>query len=77
MASRSPATVRKACEARLFNLVPQELRDLNGVTVDHFKGGLDSWLKTVLRSTTNPGEAESSPDKLSTGQPPVVLEKEH
>ena len=72
MASRSPAAVRKACEAslrvrgaRLFNLVPQELRDLNGVTVDHFKGGLDSWLKTVLRSTNNQGEAEGSPDKLS------------
>ena len=67
MASRSPVAVTKACEAslrvrgaRLFNLVPQELRDLNGVTVDHFKGGLDSWLKTVPDQPTTQGRQRAA-----------------
>ena len=48
MAKRSPAAVKQAREtslqvkgARLFNLVPKELRGRSGVTVDNFKHGLD------------------------------------
>ena len=51
MAAGSPTSVRRAKEAslqvkgaRLFNLMPQDLRDMQGVTVDTFKAGLDSWL---------------------------------
>ena len=46
----APASVRKAREAslqvkgsRLFNLIPSELRGMDG-TVEQFKAGLDGWL---------------------------------
>ena len=50
----SAAAVKKAREsslqvkgARLYNLLPKELRDMQGVTVDTFKTSLDSWLSQV------------------------------
>ena len=62
MASSSPASVRRAREAslqvkgaRLFNLVPRDLRDMSGVTVDTFKSGLDVWLKNIPDQPTIPG----------------------
>ena len=33
--------------AKLFNLLPIELRGLDGVTVDAFKAKLDMWLSTI------------------------------
>ena len=30
--------------AKLFNVLPQDLRNLNGVSVDTFKANLDTWL---------------------------------
>ena len=41
--------------ARLFNLVPRDLRDMSGVTVDTFKSGLDVWLKNIPDQPTIPG----------------------
>ena len=48
MSNQSAAAVRKAREsslqvkgARLFNLVPNDIMDMMGVTVDTFKVGLD------------------------------------
>ena len=62
MASNSPAAVRKAREAslpvkgaRLFNLVPKELRNMSGVSVDMFKSGLDAWLSKFPDQPTIPG----------------------
>ena len=61
-AAGSPASVRNAREAslrvkgaRLFNLLPKELRDLNNVTVDTFKSSLDSWLSGIPDQPTIPG----------------------
>ena len=49
----APARVKKAREAsfkvkcsRLFNLIPMELRGMDG-TVAKFKAGLDTWLATI------------------------------
>ena len=32
---------------RLFNVMPKELRDMQGVSLKTFKGRLDNWLRTV------------------------------
>ena len=49
-----PAAVTNAIEAslkvrgaRLFNLMPQYLRDMKDVSVDTFKANLDTWLATI------------------------------
>ena len=67
MATHSPPAVRKAREAslqvkgaRLFNLVPKEIRNLSGVTVDTFKSGLDAWLNQILDQPTIPGRQRSA-----------------
>ena len=61
MAANSPAAVRKARVtslqvkgARLFNLIPRDLRDMTSVTVDTFKAGLDGWLSTLPDKPTSP-----------------------
>ena len=58
----SPAIVRKAREssigvkgARLFNLLPLELRNLNCENVDTFKKNLDNFLHSVPDQPTVPG----------------------
>jgi ribonuclease P/MRP protein subunit RPP40 len=67
MATHSPPAVRKAREAslqvkgaRLFNLVPKEIRNLSGVTVDTFKSGLDAWLNQIPDQPTIPGRQRSA-----------------
>ena len=67
MASKSPAAVRKAREsslqvkgARLFNLVPKDLRNLTGVSVDTFKAGLDAWLTSIPDQPTIPGRQRAA-----------------
>ena len=32
----------------LFNVIPKEIRDMQGVSLEIFKGRLDNWLRTVL-----------------------------
>ena len=51
LVTSTPAAVRRAKEcslkvkgARLFNLIPKDLRNLDGVSVDNFKAALDCWL---------------------------------
>ena len=63
----APAAVRQAREAsmsvqgaRLFNLLPQHLRDMNVGTVDQFKHGLDTWLVTVPDQPTIPGRQRAA-----------------
>ena len=58
--------VRKAREgslnvkgAKLFNLIPKELRDMTG-TVDQFKAGLDEWLSTIPDQPTVAGRQRAA-----------------
>ena len=67
MASKSPTSVRRAREsslqvkgARLFNLVPRDLRDMTGVSVDSFKSRLDSWLTTIPDQPTISGRQRAA-----------------
>ena len=62
-----PAAVARAHEAslrvkgaKLFNLLPMELRGLDGVMVDTFKSGLDAWLGTVPDQPTIPGRKRAA-----------------
>ena len=55
----APAAVRRAKEAslavqgaRLFNIIPRHLRDIQTGTVDQFKAELDSWLTTIPDQTS-------------------------
>ena len=67
MASKSPAAVRKAREAslqvkgaRLFNLMPLNLRCMTGVSVDTFKADLDSWLASIPDQPTVTGRQRAA-----------------
>ena len=57
-----PASVRNALEtslrvkgARLYNLLPKELREQDGCSVESFKANLDTWLSIVPDQPTIPG----------------------
>ena len=65
--NKAPAAVRQAREAsvsvhgaRLFNLIPQHLRDTYTGSVDQFKMGLDTWLATVPDQPTIPGRQRAA-----------------
>ena len=67
MAMHSPSAVRKAREAslqvkgaRLFNLVPKEIRNMSGISVDNFKSGLDAWLTRIPDQQTVPGRQRAA-----------------
>ena len=67
MATTAVSAVRKAKEAslqvkgaRLFNLVPKEVRNMSGVTIDRFKYGLDTWLKSIPDQPTVPGRQRAA-----------------
>ena len=58
----APAHVRNARQAslgvkgcRLFNLLPQSLRDMQGTTMDNYKKELDSYLSTIPDQPTLAG----------------------
>ena len=62
-----PAAITNAHEAnlrvkgaKLFNLLPTELRGLDGVLVDTFKKGLDAWLGTVPDQPTIQGRQRAA-----------------
>ena len=64
---QAPAAVRKAREsslsvkgARLFNLLPQDLRDTCTGTVEQFKAKLDGWLALVPDQPTIPGRQRAA-----------------
>ena len=63
----SPASVRQAQEsslrvkgAKLFNIIPRELRGLDCVTVDTFKARLDAWLATIPDQPSIPGRQRAA-----------------
>ena len=67
VANGAPSAVKNAQEtslrvkgAKLFNLLPQELRNLDKVTVDTFKSNLDSWLNQVPDQPTIPGRQRAA-----------------
>ena len=67
IATDCPSSVKRAMEAslwvkgaKLFNLVPQEIRNLTGVTVDNFKLNLDMWLQSVPDQPTIPGRQRAA-----------------
>ena len=60
--SKSNSTVRNAVESslavkgsRIFNLLPQSLRDINSITADRFKASLDFFLEGIPDQPTIPG----------------------
>ena len=62
----APATVKKAREAslqvrgaKLFNLIPKELRD-GFISVDKFKADLDDWLKSIPDEPTSAGRQRAA-----------------
>ena len=67
MVVNCPAAVRRAKEnslqvkgARLFNLVPKDIRDMTGVPVDTFKAALDRWLSSVPDQPTVSGRQRAA-----------------
>ena len=46
--------------AKLFNIIPKEIRDLNEVTVETFKANLDQWLNTIPDQPTVAGRQRSA-----------------
>ena len=68
--SHAPASVRHAREAeasltvhgaKLFNLLPRDIRDINSGTVDNFKGRLDAWLGNIPDQPTTAGRQRAAP----------------
>ena len=64
---QAPAPVRKAREnslsvkgARLFNLIPRDLRDMQSGTVEQFKAKLDEWLSIVTDQPTIQGRQRAA-----------------
>ena len=60
--TKAPAAVRQAMEAslsvhgaRMFNILPQYIRDCDVESVDQFKHALDDWLSKVPDQPTIPG----------------------
>ena len=63
----APAAIRRAREAslgvkgsRLFNLIPDPIRNMQGCTVDQFKAALDTFLATVPDQPTIEGTSRAA-----------------
>ena len=62
-----PTAVKRAKEAslqvkgaRLFNLLPKNLRGMKGVTLDTFKANLDRWLSAIPDQPTTAGRQRAA-----------------
>ena len=67
IAKGCPAAIQNAYKGslrikgvELFNILPPELRNLNGVLVDTFKANLDTWLGSVPDQPTIPGRQRAA-----------------
>ena len=76
----SPAAVRKAREsslgvkgARIFNLLPASLRDLNSKHVDTFKSNLDAYLSKVPDQPTVGGRVRAAESNSLLHQIPMMV----
>ena len=78
--NQSPASVKKAREAslkvkgaKLFNIIPQNLRDITTGSQDQFKFALDSWLKTIPeQQPTIPGRERPASSNSLLDQVPLT-----
>ena len=75
----SPATVRRAREsslsvkgARMFNLLPSNLRNISSNQVNHFKSKLDSFLKTIPDEPTSPEQGRVAESNSLLHQVPLA-----
>ena len=75
------ASVRHAREsslqvkgAKLFNLIPRELRDTLTGTTDQFKVKLDAWLSTIPDQPTIPGRQRAAPSNSLLDQAQYALQ---
>ena len=66
-ASNSPAALQKTRDvslqmkrARLFNLIPLNLRNMTGVSVEVFKAALDIWLCSIPDQPTTDGRQRAA-----------------
>ena len=82
ISSKRPAAVKRAHEAslrvkgaRLFNSIPQELRDMNGVKVETFKANLDIWLGSIPDQPTIPDRQRAAATNSLLDQV-VMLERQ-
>ena len=74
-----PAAVQQAYEAslrvkgaKLFNIMPAELRSMNCVMVDTFKLRLDAWLGSVPDQPTIPGRQRAALTNSLLDQVPLL-----
>ena len=79
--SKAPASVRNAREsslqvrgARLFNIIPRELRDTMTGTPDQFKHKLDEWLSTIPDQPTVPGRNRAAASNSLLDQVQLILQ---
>ena len=77
--SSCPAAVKNAKEsslkvkgAKLFNILPMELRGLDSVTVDTFKARLDNWLSSVPDQPTVPERHRAANTNSLLDQAPLL-----
>ena len=59
--------------AKLFNILPPELRNLQGVLVDTFKANLDTWLGSVPDQPTIPGRQRAAATNSLLDQVPMLV----
>ena len=76
----SPAAVRRAREsslsvkgARMFNLLPSYIRNINSNKVDHFKTKLDEFLRLIPDEPTLPGVGRAAESNCLLHQIPMVM----
>ena len=79
--NKAPASVRNAREsslqvrgAKLFNIIPRELRDTMTGTSDQFKHKLDEWLSTIPDQPTVPGRHRAAASNSLLDQVPTILQ---
>ena len=58
--------------AKMFNLLPQHLRDINSMTADTFKANLDSFLTEIPDLPTVPGCPRAAATNSLTDQIPMI-----
>ena len=81
LCNTASAAVRNAREsslqvrgARLFNIIPRELRDTFTGTTDQFKVRLDEWLSTIPDQPTVPGRQRAAASNSLLDQVQTVLQ---
>ena len=76
----APIAVRRAREnslsvkgAKIFNLLPAHIRNINGQKVDQFKRKLDAFLQLIPDQPTLPGEGRAAETNCLLHQIPMAM----